>query len=271
MCHKFALSRRDANSRFVTTSAMQPGGSPLASRRPPPPPQPCSNRERGAQPFPKVLQWAPDSSRHVGRVGVPALFSAQPFPKVLPWVPDSSRCVGRVGVPAIRSASSVDFSFRPRVLRPPFSHRIYPNQPIVPPFVPRIRTPYPIPRRRDQTALHRIHVHVFQLLHLLFVTPYIEIVKPLLPKLRQRILRRELKCELPHNALPPPRAHLPRHPLLQNLQHGRRRPFHRLADQQMNVFRHHHESHQRKSINIANLAQRLHEQIARSFSSQQRQ
>ncbi len=191
--------------------------------------------------------------------------------EVLPRVPDPSRFLGRVGVPAIFSAPSLTFCRSDFVLLSFSSDRIDPHQSIITSLVPRARTPHPIPRRTHQSTLHRIQVHVFQLLHLLLVTPHIEIVKPPLPELRQRILSSKLKLELANNFLPPPPPHLPRHSLLQHLQHRRRRPFRRLAHQQMNVFRHHHESDQSKSVSIAKLTQYLHKQVARSLRSQQRQ
>ncbi len=181
-------------------------------------------------------------------------------------MPDPSRLLGRVGVP-------VPFSIflSPASVLCSSSRRIDPHQSFITALVPRARTPHPIPRRTHQSTLHRIHMHVFELLHLLLVTPHIEIVKSPLPELRQRILSSKLKLELPNNFLPPPPPHLPRHSLLQHLQHRRRRPFRRLAHQQMNVFRHHHESHQRKSVSVAYLTQDLHKQIPRPHRPQQRQ
>ena len=163
------------------------------------------------------------------------------FSDGLPWVPDPSRFLGRVGVPV---PSSIFLS--PASVLCSFSRRIDPHQ----------------------STLHRIHMHVFELLHLLLVTPHIEIVKSPLPELRPRILSSKLKLELANNCFPP---HLPRHSLLQHLQHRRRRPFRRLAHQQMNVFRHHHKSHQRKSVSITHLAQDFYKQIPRPHRPQQRQ
>src|SRR4029077_13392066 len=56
-------------------------------------------------------------------------------------------------------------------------------------------------------------------------------------------------------------SHLPRHPLLQNLQNGRHPSFWRFAQQQMHVIRHDHVTHQQKLEFRADFCKDFDEQI----------
>lgn len=55
-----------------------------------------------------------------------------------------------------------------------------------------VAAPRPQFRIRDETAFHRIHVHVVQLLDHLLPAPHIEVVKPRLPETSWRAARRLL-------------------------------------------------------------------------------
>jgi len=91
--------------------------------------------------------------------------------------------------------------------------------------------PHPILRARYQPALHRIPVHVVQLLKALVFAPNVEIVIPRLPKVAG-VAR-----------------HQPaRHRLFHRLNgRGKKAPF-RLADQQVDMFGHDHVSVHEKSV-----------------------
>jgi len=109
-------------------------------------------------------------------------------------------------------------------------------------------------------------VHVAQLLNPLLFTPYIEIVKPLLPDMLGRHAEQFLLSG--HSPFAQGLQHASRESLLHRLHHPRRIAFLRLADQQMNVLRHHHVSHHHKTVALADSLQHLQEQIAALGSSQ---
>ena len=123
-----------------------------------------------------------------------------------------------------------------------------------------------------QTSLHRIEVHVIHLLVLFLFTPHIEIVKPSLPErlvFPQRPFLPQALLSRTQTALPPP-VHRSRNALLQHLHHRAGIPHIRLADQQMNMFRHHYITDQREIVALANFIQNLEKEIPSPLRAQQR-
>ncbi len=104
-----------------------------------------------------------------------------------------------------------------------------------------------------QLSLHRIHVHVVQLLDKLLLTPHVEIVKTRLPELRQKIVslaKRQAEL-LPVRFLPSFSPEVPRDALFQDLHHSRRRNIWRLADQEVHVLGHDDVTREFEMITIA--------------------
>jgi hypothetical protein len=123
----------------------------------------------------------------------------------------------------------------------------------------------------DQFSFQRVHVHVMKFFHSFLQTPNIEIVEAALPEARQRIIavckcQTELPVRLAFFA-----AQAARDALLQNLNHGGRRAFGGLADEQVNVIGHNDIAHQRETVAIARLAENLDENISGANGAQQRQ
>ena len=125
---------------------------------------------------------------------------------------------------------------------------------------------------RHQPSLHRIEMHVIHLLVPFLCAPHIEIVEPSLPErlvfppssfLPQPFLFR------PRAPSPPP-MHRSRDALLQHLHRHARIPHIRLADQQMNMLRHHHVSQQREIVALSNFTENLEEEIPSTLCAQQR-
>ena len=83
-------------------------------------------------------------------------------------------------------------------------------------------------------------MHILKFLDELPLTPHVEIVEARLPELRQRMIAtRETKTQLWRRHFPAWFTAQPaRHALLQDLHDRRGRSFGRLADEQVNVFRH---------------------------------
>ena len=112
-------------------------------------------------------------------------------------------------------------------------------------------------------------MHVVKFLDSLLQTPDIEIVETSLPETAERIIAdRECQTGLP-GKIPLPAAHAVRNALLQNLNDRGRRTFGRLADQQMDVFRHHDIPHQGESVAVACFSQDLDKRIASANGGQQ--
>ena len=130
--------------------------------------------------------------------------------------------------------------------------------------------PGPILRVIDQSSLQRIHVHVVKLLDSLLQAPDVEVVKPSLPHSRLRRLaafKVQIQLSSGRSLLA---AQAARDSLLQNLNHSRRRSLGRLSDQQMNVIRHDHVTHQRKTIAVPDLAENLNKHIPGTNRTKQR-
>jgi len=114
-------------------------------------------------------------------------------------------------------------------------------------------------------------MHVVKFFDSLFQAPNIEIVEAALPKARQRIVAL-CKCESKLSGrFVLLAAQAARNALLQNLNHGRRRTFGRLADEQMDVLGHDHVAHQRESIAVARFAENPDERVPGANRAQKRQ
>jgi hypothetical protein len=103
----------------------------------------------------------------------------------------------------------------------------------------------------DQPALHRIAVHITQLLDALALAPHIEIIEAVLPDMlnsltEQLLLRR---CSAPANLSQEPSCET----LLQRLHHFRWVAFFRLTDQKVNMLGHHHVPYDHATISLADL------------------
>ena len=86
-------------------------------------------------------------------------------------------CEGRV--PRTPAAAQLRHSSRERNLRPSLIH---PYRPRLVEKVETITAPSPLLRRPDQTSLHRVAMHVPQLLHALLRGPYVEVIGARLPE-----------------------------------------------------------------------------------------
>ena len=144
-----------------------------------------------------------------------------------------------------------------RNLTPPFIH---PNRPRLVERIEPIATPQPLLRRRNQPTLHRVLMHVPQLLYFLLVRPNVEVVKPSLPERRPcRSLPKQVRLPSVHLAL---RQQSPCRAMFHHLHSGRRRSHLGFADQQMNMFWHDHVSDNHKPIPLANLFQNFQKPVA---------
>jgi hypothetical protein len=136
--------------------------------------------------------------------------------------------------------------------------------------VERKAAPGPVLGMIDQFSLQRVHVHVVQLLDSLFQTPHVEVVELTLPEARQRIVAAgEGQTQL-RGGRSLFVAQAARDALLQNLNHGGRRPLGWFADQQVNVFRHDHITDERKTVALADLVQDLDKSIFGANRTQER-
>jgi hypothetical protein len=148
---------------------------------------------------------------------------------------------------------------RPRDSRPVrllFRFAIRRARTLLPILVKPITAPGPHPRLGDESAFHRIPVHIVQLLAPLLRTPQIEIIKP--PPETPPRLRRRLG----------PQSHLT---LIRSLSplHRRRRAHFRLRNQQINVLGHHHVADQPELIALARRIQNPQKHVPLPRRSQQ--
>ena len=123
---------------------------------------------------------------------------------------------------------------------------------------------------RDQAAFDRIQMHVLELLNPLLMAPDVKIMEAKLPKMRQCMIGIEVELQLRGRRLPVA-AQLPGDALLEYLQDRGRRTARGLADQQMDMFGHNHEAHQREAIAITDLGENLYEGVLGAGRTQQRQ
>src|SRR5260370_7101901 len=100
-----------------------------------------------------------------------------------------------------------------------------------------------------QFSYHWIRMHVLQFFAELLPRVNVEIVEPSLPK-RPYLHRAPWKCQgqLPRGTLLPFPAKRSGNFLLQHLQYFRGRAFLRLAEKQVNVFRHHYIANQLERV-----------------------
>jgi hypothetical protein len=130
------------------------------------------------------------------------------------------------------------------------------------PGIKTIAAPDPILWMLHQPSLHRIEMHVIHLLVLFLGAPHIEIVEPSLP---ERLI-------LPHGSFlpqpfllrpraPPPSVHRSRNALFQHLHHRAGIPHIRLADQKMDMFRHHDITNQREIVALSNFTENFEKEM----------
>jgi hypothetical protein len=128
--------------------------------------------------------------------------------------------------------------------------------------------PAPQFRRRHQTALYRIAVHVAQFLDALVFGPHVEVVESLLPDMLRRVLEEDgLRRVATASRLrqdPPGKAEF------ESLHHGRRILLLRLADQQMNMLGHDHVADDDERIALAHLFQHRQKKVAAARSAEHR-
>jgi hypothetical protein len=162
---------------------------------------------------------------------------------------------------------------RPRDSRPVrllFRFAIRRARTLLPILVKPITAPGPHPRLGDESAFHRIPVHIVQLLAPLLRTPQIEIIKPppeTPPRLRRRLGPQSHLTLI--RSLSPLSSQALRHALLQGLHHRRRRAHFRLRNQQINVLGHHHVADQPELIALARRIQNPQKHVPLPRRSQQ--
>src|SRR5271165_5504356 len=180
-------------------------------------------------------------------------------PRNLPgWPTLCAFCKGRAPLCVGVQPRPFEFSV-PRIhLQKPFS-----SIPITP------TAPRPISRMLHQLRLHRIRVHVVQLLRHLPARVNIQVKIPPLPESPQSIvIPRKRQGHLPFPRASSP-SHPPRNSLLEHLNDLRWRAGAALADQQVDMFGHNHIADQRKPIPHAHFAENLHNNISRAHAAQQ--
>jgi hypothetical protein len=151
------------------------------------------------------------------------------------------------------------------------SKRIHPYHPLLIHFIIRPTAPRPISRVTYEFSFHRVGVHIIQFLPHFPPIPNIEIVKTSLPQMlrfQQGFL--EIQSHLSSRDPSPLSAHRPRGPLLQYLNHLGEIACLGLADQQMNMIRHHDIPGQTNPLPHSHLIKNFHETIACATAPQQR-
>ncbi|SRR5579871_1251202 len=182
----------------------------------------------------------------IGRMGIDGRWVAHPFA-----VFAKGWGVGRVAHPFAPFAKGWGVDALP--LKPlrhvPHSH--YSLRPLIQlhdtlfsQCVAAIAAPNPLLRFQHQSSLHRIAMHIPQLLYTLALAPDIKIVEPFLPYV-WLFLRPQLQLGRTSSLSPQYSAC---EALLHHLHHRRGRAFRRFADQQMNVLGHHHVTHHHEAI-----------------------
>jgi hypothetical protein len=124
-----------------------------------------------------------------------------------------------------------------------------------------VTAPPPLLRCADQASLHRIAMHIPELLHALLRRPYAEVVGARLPERSAlRLVSKQIAlARVPPFAFGQQRAS---RALLQHLHHGRGSPNFRFRQKQVNVFRHHDITDDYEAITLASLFQYRKEGIA---------
>jgi hypothetical protein len=128
--------------------------------------------------------------------------------------------------------------------------------------------PAPQFRRRHQTALHRIAVHVAQFLNAFAFRPDVEIVKSLLPDMLRRVVEEAgLRRVATASRL---RQDAPRKAEFESLHHGRRILLLRFTNQQMNVLGHDHITGHDELIALPHLLQHRQKKVTEARGAEQR-
>jgi hypothetical protein len=127
--------------------------------------------------------------------------------------------------------------------------------------------PPPLVRLLYQPSIHRIAMHIAQLLDPLAFSPHVEIIETFLPyRVRRRIAKRNLGRNSPFSKL----VQAPRKPVFDDLHHHGRIAHFRLGDEQMKMFRHYDISVHHEAILAARFFQDRQKEIATFSTSQLR-
>jgi hypothetical protein len=160
----------------------------------------------------------------LGRFKGGSIFAMGPH---LPWVPHP-----------LRPLRSPDFVFLTADAKGGFRSSVDLDGPLFSQRVIAVTAPSPLLRRRDQSALHRIPVHIVQFLNDLFLREYVEVIRSGQPECWRKIVIRRARAA--------PGKALPRHPLLQDLYSYRNISIVGLANEQMEILRHDHVADHRE-------------------------
>jgi hypothetical protein len=117
-----------------------------------------------------------------------------------------------------------------------------------------VAAPTPLFRRRHQTTLHRIPVHIVQFLNDLFLREYVEVIRSGQPECWGKSVIRRARAA--------PGKALPRHPLLQDLHSHGNISIVGFANEQMEMLRHDHIANHREFIFLPDLFEYLQEQVS---------
>jgi hypothetical protein len=115
-----------------------------------------------------------------------------------------------------------------------------------------VTAPAPLVRRFHQPAIHRIAMHIPQLLHTFFRGPHVEVVEASLPE-RPRLQLIAKESVLSRVSALAFRQQSAGGALLQNLHHRGRVSDLRLTDEQMKMFGHHDLAHNYEPVALADL------------------
>jgi len=141
-------------------------------------------------------------------------------------------------------------------------HRVHREQRFLP-VVKSPAAPRPISRMTHKPALHRIGMHVVQLLHSFSRAIHVEVVKTRLPEwLRRLFAFFERQRNLVRKQATAPFAQALRNPQLQSMKDNRRSHAGRFIEQQMHVLGHHHVSDDAKAKFRAQAAEFLQENFS---------
>jgi hypothetical protein len=130
-----------------------------------------------------------------------------------------------------------------------------------------ITAPMPQFRRLHQPSLHRIAMHITQLLRALFHTPHIEVIKPRLPQMLRRVRNQLTLCGV---APPLLGEHPSRESKFDCLQHDRRSALLRFAHQQVKMFGHDHVANYHKMVLTPHLLEHSKKEVAPLPGTEQR-
>ena len=137
--------------------------------------------------------------------------------------------------------------------------------------IERKTAPGPVLGMIGQFSFQRIHVQVVELFDSLLQTPHVKVVKPPLPKSRERIVATGEEQTQLRSGRSPLAAQAARDTLFQNLNDRGRGSFSRLADEQVDMLRHDDVTHQGEPVTVAHFVKNMDESISSANRAQQRQ